>query len=510
MWHKFFTISYKYHILIAFLLRIILVIYSQFHDELAEVPYTDVDYKVFTDAARHVINNKSPYERHTYRYTPLIAMLLIPNILIHPSFGKILFSVVDILVGLLIRTIVQFNRKKYSNQKAHLNNEKVQSITKNDAKRNEKHKVRKRHRKKYKQRFNPEKSNKIIVDDDYDYTADYCMLFWIYNPMTFIISTRGNCDSIAAFLVLLTVYMLQCKQKYFLTGVIHGLAVHLRLYPIMYSLSYFMYLSKFGQYSIDQRVTHTYVQKALMIKEASESNTTRELVVKNNDHLNLVSVDKQPIRKQRKTIFKKDYLLYLVPNLDQFMLVSGCFLTLCWLTIIFNYFYGYDFLYETYLYHLVRKDTRHNFSLFFYIQYLTAAIKNIGVWQKVLSFLPQIVLLMVLSVRYGLNKFTLPFSLLTQTIVMVAYNSVVTSQYFIWILAVLPLTLWQFQMTKKTAITYISVWFIAQLAWLYPAYLLEFHGQNTFAYIWLQSVSFFSANMAILGRLIKCYMYKND
>ena len=92
----------------AFILRIALVIFAKFVDE-SDSPkkYTDVDYEVFSDAALHDKNNGSPFARHTYRYTPLAAYICIPNHIIHPLFGKVVFCICDILMGVLMWELIE-------------------------------------------------------------------------------------------------------------------------------------------------------------------------------------------------------------------------------------------------------------------------------------------------------------------------------------------------------------------------------------------------------------------
>jgi phosphatidylinositol glycan class M len=141
---------------------------------LIQVAFTDVDYHVFSDAAHHVRAGRSPYDRATYRYTPLLACLLVPNG-IYPDFGnrhsritdpprsgKILFCLADLLVAVLCFA------------------ETSQICTAG---------VSRRRR---------------------DLWA--IALLWLFNPLTAIVSARGNADVLVSAAVLATLYLIN-KDK---------------------------------------------------------------------------------------------------------------------------------------------------------------------------------------------------------------------------------------------------------------------------------------------------------
>eukprot|EP00825_Cyclidium_porcatum_P012259 TRINITY_DN16396_c0_g1_i1.p2 TRINITY_DN16396_c0_g1~~TRINITY_DN16396_c0_g1_i1.p2 ORF type:complete len:192 (+),score=18.08 TRINITY_DN16396_c0_g1_i1:558-1133(+) len=163
--------------------------------------------------------------------------------------------------------------------------------------------------------------------------------------------------------------------------------------------------------------------------------------------------------------------------------------------------YGYIFLYETYLYHMIRKDNRHNFSIYFYYIYLN--YDEITKIQSILTFLPQVVLVFVVGLKLYQD---LPFCLFLQTFLFVIFNKVCTAQYFIWYMCYLPFIIANSQLYKNKQwsklFTMVGLWFGSEMFWNSQSIELEINGYNRFFYLWIASILFFLVNTFIVLRLI--------
>ncbi|KAK4518905.1 Alginate_lyase domain-containing protein [Mucor velutinosus] len=187
----------------AFVLRVVLLLYGEYQDAYFTVKYTDIDYVVFTDAARYITEGKSPYLRETYRYTPLLAILLTPNIFWFRSFGKCLFASADLLCGYLIHRILVL-------------------------------------------RGMPSKSA-LRFD-----------ALWLLNPMVANISTRGNAESLLGVMVLGTFYLVLTRRYFYSACLVFGLSVHFKIYPVIYAIPLLMLL--------DDHYGNPFQQSSFLVK----------------------------------------------------------------------------------------------------------------------------------------------------------------------------------------------------------------------------------------------------
>ncbi|KAJ2793100.1 GPI mannosyltransferase 1 [Coemansia helicoidea] len=377
-----------------------MLVYGLWQDAHMTVKYTDIDYSVFTDAARSVWEGGSPYERSTYRYTPVLAWLLTPNIWLHPTWGKWLFVACDCLVGALIARIVRARGAS-------------------------------------------------------DGSAAAYAALWLLNPQVANISTRGSAESVVCAAVVATLYAFQ-RRRVVWGSALFGLSVHLKIYPAIYAVPLLCVLdnSAFG----------------------GGGSSGRSLP--------------QPTARSRLVA------LFNVHRIT-FAAVSGA--TFLALTAAMYGIYGYEFLDETYLYHVTRRDHRHNYSAWFLPIYLTFASPT-SVAMGLLTFLPQVATVAVLGLAFGRDLY---FAAFAQTFAFVAYNKVCTAQYFMWYICLLPVV-WPHSAIRLVprGLLLVAAWIGPQALYLQQAYRLEFLGENSFALLWAAGALIFVTNCWILNQII--------
>ena len=121
--------------------------------------------------------------------------------------------------------------------------------------------------------------------------------------------------------------------------------------------------------------------------------------------------------------------------------------------------YGNEFLQEAYLYHFTRTDIKHNFSVYFYMLYVTSE-SLLSRLISLMAFLPQLLLVVVTAIILHQD---ITLCLFVQTCVFVTFNKVCTSQYFLWYLVLLPLVVPYSKLNIHQAFVLTSSWFIGQV-----------------------------------------------
>ena len=473
-------------ILAGFVTRLALVLFSSFQDAHFKVKYTDIDYEVYTDAALHVLRGGSAFDRETYRYTPLVARLLVPNHVVSAAFGKVVFVTADAIIS-----IVHFKLLTGAGG----GRGPTQEMTPDDAK---------VYLSKLEERFReePDAYNKFMGimrtyksrqpgidwvvervkallggDEDLLVGASPCfdpflpqghkigqsetwgrtrailwsLSLWLFNPYTATISSRGSSDSLSSLCILLMLLHLE-RRRYATAGFWFGLAVHIRLFPIIYVLPLLVHLGS--------------------------------------------------PNPQLSSIFRPNKGLASLLSLNGRKVVFCCTsaVTCLALCAIFYRMEGQQYLDEAILYHFGRYDLAHNFSPWFFIfRVITGdrTRKALGL----VAFLPQV----GCWVYYGLVKeSSLSFSLFMVTMSFVALNKVVTAQYFAWYLVLLPLIFPSISSAKSAGISRalkvsVSFWVLSQLNWLFWAYLLEFERVEAALFlVFLSSVVFVLTNLKVM------------
>ncbi|XP_010493275.1 PREDICTED: GPI mannosyltransferase 1-like [Camelina sativa] len=415
-------LSFRSLLVFSMFLRVFLIVYGEWQDANMEVRYTDVDYIVFSDAASLMASGESPYKRTTYRYSPLLALLLTPNSFFHRSFGKFLFSASDLLVGWFIHTIL-------------------------------------------KERKVPEK------------ICTYSVMVWLFNPFTFTIGTRGNCEPIVCAMVLWIIISLM-RGNLSQAALWYGLVVHFRVYPIIYALPIILVL--------DSQVFRSGQKPPLEDWNTGQAKTPTSNTEKKTFLFSLFTA--------LKSLFSRERIM--------FALVSGGVFLAC--NAVSFYFYGHEFLHEALLYHLTRTDPRHNFSIYFYHIYLHYE-RQFSALEKLISFLPQFTVQFALVSCFWQD---LVFCIFLQTVAFVAFNKVITAQYFVWFYCLLPLILpWSRMKLKWEGLLCIILWIGAQTHWLLWGYMLEFKGLNVFLQLWVAGLLFLAANTFVLVKIIQRHRF---
>ena len=415
--------------------------------------YTDVDYHVFSDAALLLYQSGSPYGKFTYRYPPLLAVLLTPNHHWFPEFGKVLFCFMDATIVFLVFYIGKLRSHGYGNATATYSHPR------------------------------------------YHYWA------WAFalNPLSSGICSRGSADCIINLVVLTSLYLVFCN-RIVCSGAALGLAVYLRFYPMIYLPAFAMYLL-----SRTPPVTSTAITTSRSeLQQQQQQHLQTPLITKVRSNIWCAINFLFACTLSAATCTCLSYLAFGNKYLEEAVYYH-----------IFRMDHRHNFsphFYSTYL----LKSSAFDTSMMSAVASLPATTPSASVlllpW-SLFPFFPQLLLIFTAAISTASKE--LEICLLVQTLVFVAFNKVCTAQYFTWYLCFLPIAMVRvnpmfFQVRAREVYLASIAWIVSFALWLWRAHSLEILGSNSFLSVWQLSLAFHIGQCAVAAVCIRAAVFSYD
>ncbi|WVQ98817.1 hypothetical protein IAU59_005948 [Kwoniella sp. CBS 9459] len=486
---------------LSFVVQLGLLLYANHIDSHPErfggLKYTDVDWRVVSDGARLIfrpdeddgniargwlvrylgLSIGDPYERATFRYTPLLALLVSPS-LIHPLFGRLLLVLISLCIPPLLLSLP-------APAPAPASSSRSRSRSSADVSR-------------------VSGPTTLVALDPAPALTPARVPFWAVhglwtlNPFVLNITTRGSPESVICLLVVLLLVSLR-KGKEVQAAVWLGLAVSWKIYPAIYVPAIWSFLAR---------------------------PRPRPRSASRNKHEEDAEGGWFGWRVWRFGVVAA--MTFGIVNGILWAIWGLPFLEHTYLYHLTRQDHRHNFspyfypIYLSFYTKLVSSSLSSSSSMS--ISSGAATMMSKIIRNPLTSFFPQLSL--VLLAGFGLESAsTLEFALFMQTAVFVVFNKVCTSQYFMWFLPLLPPILPSLSNSnsnsnsghnsrsrsrsralsaRKTTLL-VGGWVAAQAIWLGTAYQLELMGQDVFWGLWVAGLGLFGVSIWVLGELIDAF-----
>jgi phosphatidylinositol glycan class M len=378
----------------------------------------------------------------TGRPLPRRALLSLPNLHL-PAFGKLLYSALDLLMGGMLMALLQHDGVPLP-------------------------------------------------------VATASAALFLLSPITANVSTRGSADVAVACLVAATLLAIQ-RRRAGLAGAILGIATHIRLYPVMYTVPLVLHVlvtdRAEGKEKSGEGSDGGEVPPPRPARHRGTSGTRKRMTARRGTAVSPPAEMRAAPRASPYAFVATERLRSAVAFVAAECATFAVFTGASWLV------YGEQYLDSSLLYHLSRSDGRHNFSSYFYALYLgeTADAGRARSPLALLAFVPQAVSLILLGVVWCRHPGR---AVVLQTLAFVALNKVVTAQYFCWWMALMPLAAPYVTASASAALCAVT-WVVTELAWNANAYFLEIEGQDNFSGVWTAGLAFLAASVLVLLLLLR-------